>query len=343
MKQLALSIRVYFVWALASLGLLTATAPITWAQTETTPAFAKPVADLNVLLQQIEQAAQRLDYSGYYTLSNGSLVESVQTISVQDGLGLKRKFLSSAYPGVELIRQNQDWYEVLPQAQLAYAVSPIPALFPAVLFRASDLNKYYRGFQINEAKHLADRLCTPYSVISITADRPNWYFCVDTENSLLLERHVIDASKRFIVYTRFNEVHFGADVDVAQASPSVKVTPLVVKTPERVSINLQKSGWRFSFPDGFEILSSQLLGTGTSPSTLELVLSDGLSVFSIFIQKLSEQEKLLSIEPMMHLHSTSMYAHRVDDYMVMVTGMMPMKTLKEVASSATFIPPLVNQ
>ena len=343
MKRIVISVLVYFVWAFTSLSLLTAATPISWAQTNTPVAFAQAVGDLNLLLQEIEQAAHSVDYSGSYTLSNGGQVEDLQTISVQDGLGLKQRTISSAYPGVELIRQNQDWYELLPQAQLAYAVSSMPTLFPAVLTKANDLNKYYRGFQINEAKPLADRLCIPYSVISIEADRPNWYFCVDTENSLLLERHVIDPSKRFMVYTRFNEVRFGADVDVAQASPSVEMTSLLVKTPERVSVNLQKSGWRFSFPDGFEILSSQQLGTGTSPSTIQLVLSDGLSVFSIFIQKLSEQEKLLSIEPMMQLHSTSMYAHRIDDYMVMVTGMMPMKTLKEVASSATFIPPVVNQ
>lgn len=345
--QLALSALIYCVWAVLSLGLFAASSSVTYAQNVPAVSFAKQVEDLNALFQQIEQAAKSIDYRGSYTLSNGHHIENIQTISVQDGLGFKQKTWSSAYPGIELIRQNQEWYElVLNQPSgtpIAYAVSPIKAQFPAILFTSTDLNKYYRGFQLSESKPLAGRLCTPYSVISIELDRPNWYLCVDEANNLLLERHLIDQSKRLLVYSRFNEVQFGAEVDVAQVQPSLELASHLVKTPDRVSINTQKAGWRFSFPDGFEMISSQQLETGTSPSTIQLVLSDGLSVFSIFIQKLSEQEKLLTINPAMSMQNTAMYAHRVDDYIVMATGMMPMKTLKDVATSATFIPPVVNQ
>lgn len=346
-QQLLLSASVYCIWAVISLGLLAASSSVVLAQNVAAASFAKQVEDLNALFQQIEQAAKNLDYRGSYTFSNGHHSENIETISVQDGLGFKQKTWSTAYPDIELIRQNQEWYELVlnqPNSDpIAYAVNPIKGQFPESLFTTTDLNKYYRGFQLNESKALAGRLCTPYSVIAIELDRPNWYLCVDVANNLLLERHLIDQSKRLLVYSRFNEVQFGAEVDVAQVQPSLELASHLVKTPDRVSVNTQKAGWRFSFPDGFEMISSHQLETGTLPSTIQLVLSDGLSVFSIFIQKLSEQEKLLTINPAMSMQNTAMYAHRVDDYIVMATGMMPMKTLKEVATSATFIPPVMNQ
>lgn len=326
-------------------------------ETSVVPLVSTPVADINALMTSIEQAEQALDYSGEYVFSDGLQAEYFFTISIRDGLGLRQRThglpeLASTdnatvdagnESDAEIWRRNDDWYELWPGRQVAYAVSPIVALFPVVLKRHSDLNKYYRAFQLNEQKRLAGRLCTPYSVISIEADRPNWYLCVDQENNLLLERHIIDKSNRLMAYMRFKRINIGAAVDVAKAQEPKELKQWLVKTPDRVSVNLQKSGWRMRFPDGFEVISSNELQTGNYPQTMQIVLSDGLAVFSVFIQKLSEQEKLFTIDQQMVMHNTYMYAHRVDDYVVIATGMMPMKTLKNVAMSATFIPPVVAQ
>lgn len=316
---------------------------LAWAQPSSEVIQAKPVADLNSLMNQIEQAAAGLDYSGHYHISNGQQVMNYQVISIQDGLGIKQRIWTDEPLAVELVRHNQAWVEILPTEQRAYSIKPIPARFPALRVRVSDLNKYYRAFQLSADKYLADRLCTPYSVISRELDRPSWYLCVDVENQLLLERHLIDESHQVLNSMYFSDLQLGQAVNVAQANSSSAYESWLQETPERVSVQPLKTGWRFRFPDGFEVVSSSQLQTGTDPQIIQMVLSDGLSVFSIFIQKLNEQEKLFTLDQQMFMQETLMYAHRVDDYVVMATGVMPMQTLKEVAMSATFIPPVVTQ
>jgi len=82
---------------------------------------------------------------------------------------------------------------------------------------------------------------------------------------------------------------------------------------------------------------------GTKENVKQLILTDGLSSISVFIQKVKDSEKTFNNQGDARVGSMNVFRQRIDDYWLTAIGAIPLTTLKDLAVSTKFIQPVSKQ
>ncbi|NLY63898.1 MAG: siderophore-interacting protein [Alcaligenaceae bacterium] len=310
------------------------------------PAAAQPHrelagAELIAFLERVQNASKSNDYSGIFAYQQGDQIMSSRVTHIVDGEGVKERLELLDGDPQEYLRTNDVVQCLIPEEKTVLLTKSRKDRFPALLqLNENHLDQYYTGSLNPKNARVAGFECQQIEIKPRTPDRYGYRLCVDVKTRLLLKSQTVTAENKVVEQVAFTGLVMGKEVDVSLLNSRYQLKDWTVKKEELVSVDFSKEGWKIRFPIGYTPVLSIIRPKGTNERVKHLILSDGLSSISVFVQQLQESEKTLQAHAAVQVGSLNVFRQRVDDYWVTVIGAAPMSTLKNMAESAKFIPPV---
>lgn len=300
----------------------------------------KPSISLSELLEQVQQAARELDYSGVLNYSSDVGSESMSLVHVIDGKGERERL--AALDGVEreFIRNNDVIQCLLPEQELVIIEKPSEGRFPALLVGAPTRVEQYYTFVAGSMQRVAGRECQQYTLLPTDELRYGYELCVDKEHHLLLKLQTIDSGStpKVINQVAFANVNIGEAVAVHALDTAWQYNDWKTIAAQMEPTNLAAQGWRIPYPAGFESINEVSRFIRSDRQVVQLVLSDGLASISVFIEPIDELGKRLEADSGSKNGSTHLYRKRIGEYWLTATGEIPLETLHYLGNNTEFVP-----
>lgn len=304
------------------------------AQAETAP------SELTMLLQQVQQAARQLDYSGMLSYSNEAGVQSMRLTHVVDGKGERERLEVLDGAAREFIRANDITHCLLPDQQVVIQEKARDDRFPAFLTGdVTQLDQYY-DFEIGPVQRVGGRQCQQYNLMPKDNWRYGYTMCVDQHQHLLLKLQTLSrhAEPKVLNQVAFANVVIGKEVDVSALKTAWKYNEWKVIAANLEQTNLAAQGWRIPYPTGFQPVTEINRFIRTERQVAQLVLSDGLASISIFIEPVDDYSQRLKADPGSKKGSIHLYRKRIGDFWLTATGEVPLETLHYLGNNTEFVP-----
>lgn len=286
-------------------------------------------------LKTVAIAGHQTDYSGVFIYQYGNHVETSRINHVVERDSEYEKLESLDGPKREIIRHHgQVWCysnHQMVQVDSQSGQGRFPLLLPEQL---SGLNENYLVKEIG-----VERVAGYNTQVILYQSRDNVRYShkiwVHTDTGLLLKSAVLNEKNQVVEQYAFTELKFGAGGDRSWiAAGSGKVSP--PKVPGNKAIKPVISGWVVDVvPVGFKKTMEVLRPMhGTHAPVTQMVFSDGLSAFSVFIEPSDSDED--DNEGLSNRGAVNLYHKVVDTHLYNVVGEVPPKTIMQVIDSIRF-------
>jgi sigma-E factor negative regulatory protein RseB len=215
-----------------------------------------------------------------------------------------------------------------PERSFARQIDPcevggVEALKAHIAAETDELAQHY-NFQARGEFRIAGRLAQEIVVMPVDQYRYGYDFAVDPVTGLMLHSVTLASDRKILERFQFVEIRESQDTqvydDVAASCP-----------PKALAVDASEAPlpWRLAWlPDGFRQLASR-----TEEEKVELVYSDGMATFSIFIERL-QQVRFPPANTSIGATSLMLnyYQVRGDTYGVTIVGEVPLITLQRIAT-----------
>lgn len=302
-------------------------------------AFASPL-HLTEILQQTQQAARQLDYSGVLSYSNSAGVESMHLVHIVDGKGERERLEVLDGMAREFIRLNDVTQCLIPDQKLIIQEKSRNDRFPALL--NGDVTQIERFYTFNKQglQRVAGRECQQYTLRPVDTWRYGYDVCVDTEYHLLLKLQTrsVHADAKIINQVAFANVVIGKEVAAESLHSALDHDDWKIIQANMQQTNLAAQGWRIPYPPGFLPVTEVNRFIRSERQVAQLVLSDGLASISVFIEPVDTLSQRLKADSGSKKGSTHLYRKRIGDYWLTATGETPLETLHHLGNNTEFVP-----
>lgn len=296
-----------------------------------------PPADALAALQRIASAARQMSYSGTFVYQQGELVETARIAHVVEGGHELERLETLDGPRREIVRKGDLVVTYNPDTKLMRVDRRRPGRFfpqilPDQLANVTDHYRVRRGDVERVANHDAQVL-----MLEPKDDkRYGHQFWAEVGTGLLLKAKMLGERNTVVEQFAFTQVQIGGPVPKDALTPSFSIAePLSAPPPP---LPLPDAAWEIrQAPAGFRKvveLKRSREGSG-SPSITHMVLTDGLTAISVFIEPARAGS-----EPDRHVQkgSVNIYTRLMDGYRVTVVGEAPAVTVQAIASSVSARP-----
>ena len=244
-------------------------------------------AEALVLLNRIQQAAQRQTYVGTFIHQQGTQVQSTRVTHVADHSGEHEKLeLMDGQPR-EFIRHNDDVRCYMADSKLILVEKRARYdSFPALLTSPPvELDRYYK-LSFDGVDRIAGHAAQRVSLEARDQQRYGYRLWFDKESFLLLKAQTLNEKGGVIEQVAFTDVVIGGTVDASRLKPSVtNTTGWRTETSRMVTVDLAQDGWSVAQPvSGFRKVMEVRRAFGGREDIGQMVFSDGLAVISVFIE-----------------------------------------------------------
>lgn len=288
------------------------------------------------LLNLVQKASENLDYSGVYTWQSGNKVMSSRITHIVDGEGIKERVVVLDGLPREFVRLNQTQECLVPEKRRKIKRYVKQNQFPAILIEpVADLDKYYTMVRGETVSRVAGIECTEYQIRPRYKDRNIFNLCIEDAQKLLLKMQRLTVEGDLIEQVIFNTLVIGKEVPVTDLRSSYS-TGDWEEVDEMPMPKPDLAGWRIKTPDGFNLVRTKVMAHGKQ----QLLFSDGITMFSIFLQKMQENEANLPHHNEQTMGRLNVYRERADQFWVTAVGTLPMSVLQKMATSAKYVPPV---
>lgn len=310
------------------LALLAASLSVSVRAAETPPnRFWEPLA-------RIQQAAERLNYAGVFVYQTGDIMRSSRIQHLVDRSGVHEKLEMLDGKAREFIRHNDEVSIYRPESQtVVLEKRHTRKHFPQVsLTLNAELEKYYRLKSL-AGERVAGMACEGWLLEARDSARYSYRLWAEAQTGLLLKIETLNEQGGVLEHSAFTEVHIGGAIDRQKIKAGFAGAERWQQVQYPVSaFDLSRQGWvvPVSVP-GFERIHELQRQLPGQPETGHIILSDGISVVSIFIRPF--QENQAKPDGMMRQAAIHALTRRMGDYSVTVLGDVPAATVKAIAQS----------
>lgn len=291
------------------------------------------------LLQQVQEAARTLDFSGVYTYQQGATIQSSRITHLVDGTGERERIEVLDGTPREFLRQNDHVQCLIPERKVVILERRRGDRFPALLL--SDDHAIQQHYQINSIEsfgRVAGRECTLVEVIPNDDSRYGYRLCVDSKSHLLLKVQTLTHTAQVIDQMVFNTLVLGDKVLAADLDSSWSTRDWKVLTTPMANVDLAQEGWRIPYPAGFSVISQVSRPLRPDHLVKQLVLSDGLAAISVFIELIDSSTELTVTQGKMRNGAMSVFRTRIGDYWLTALGEVPELTLHDMVQRIEYVP-----
>jgi sigma-E factor negative regulatory protein RseB len=304
------------------------------ALTFATPAYAKPPASLDAMawLQRMYAASQKLSFSGTFIYQQGMHMETSRIVRVVDANGSHERVEVLDGMPREILRDNDEVVAYLPgtmtvKVEKRTVARPFPGLAPE---NVKDVVAYY-NVRKGDVWRVAGSECQMILLEPKDAMRYGQRLCADIQTGMLLKAQTLNDRQEVIEQFAFTQIRVGtADRAELKSRFSGKGRDWHVEQADIAPAKLADSGWTLkSIPAGYRKVTEVKRRLGGHPDVGQIVLSDGMSAVSVFIEPASSR----SGPPpgASRVGATNVYTRRVDDFFVTVVGEVPPENVKAIA------------
>ncbi len=245
-------------------------------------------------LQSIQDAAQRLNYSGTIIYQRGEEMMSSKVFhAFEANQVLERVVALDGHPR-EFIRrgdQVQCFYQQRHQVVFTQAATRVQ--FPALVSSGTDDVPAHYEMKREGQERVAGRACEMLSLVPRDGLRYGYRLWVEPLSGLLLKVQTLDDKQHALEQIYFSDLRLGEPIDPVQLRPSLSTNGWTIDRREPRPIELRQYGWLITPPTGFhrkmEVMRNRLIGGGGLEAerrpTLQAVYSDGLATVSVFIEQ----------------------------------------------------------
>lgn len=300
-----------------------------------TPAYAgPPPASLDAMgwLQRMYAASQKLSFSGTFIYQQGQQMETSRIVRVVDGTGSHERVEVLDGMPREILRDNDDVTAYLPgtltvKVEKKTVARPFPGLAPE---NVKDVGAFYE-VRKGDIWRVAGTECQSIELHPKDAMRYGQRLCADIASGMLLKAQTLNERQEVIEQFAFTQIRVGqVDRSELKSRFSGKGRDWRVEPSDMAPANLAELGWSLkTIPAGYRKVTEVKRRLGGHPDVGQIVLSDGLSAVSVFIEPAAAR----SGPPpgATRVGATHMYTRRVDDYFVTVVGEVPLENVKLIA------------
>ncbi|MBC3880080.1 MucB/RseB C-terminal domain-containing protein [Undibacterium sp. LX40W] len=302
-------------------------------------------AEMGKLLQSIQSAARKLSYSGTFVYQQGNQIRTSRITHGYDGdVEVEKLEILDGKPR-EYVRRNGEVNCYLPESKTIQVEKNLTQEeFPALLNESANLLPQSYLIRKAQMSRVAGAECQVLSLQPKDSSRYGFKLCVEKNTNLLLGIQTLNPRQEVIEQIAFTQVSIG-DIDKSRLKPSYsgianwKTEYLTVKA----NVN---SGWSVkSLPAGYKKtletrrlipMSASAAGNDSnvvkSHEVVQMMFSDGLSTFSVFI----EPNLGNRTEGSLQQGAMTITSKRLGEHWLTVVGEVPSAAIKQVVSSIQF-------
>jgi len=301
-----------------------------------TPAIADSAMDW---VQRMSNAMRNLNYRGDFVYMHDNRLEGMQISHNKDMNGVKERLLSLNGEAREVIRDNQNLTCIWPSSRkvivdLARKNSFSPIFIPDDIAR---LEKFCQMKLIGK-----DRVANMDAVVVHIDPRDQYRygmkFWINEANGLMLKSSLLDENEQVIeevMFTRL-ELFDGDNKPFIDTMPPIDDNFTLVRYHSGDSSTnfAADNSWQLAaLPGGFwreSVLRRKI--SGSDHFIQQMVYTDGLASFSVFIEKKST----LTQSGVSSMGAVNAFIRILNDHSVTAIGEVPAITVKQVAESVTY-------
>ena len=284
-------------------------------------------------LRKMQDAAQKLSYSGTFVYQNGSRSETSRiTRFVEAGGDIEKLEVMDGVPR-EIVRTKDTVRCYLPGARLVKVDRRTERGFPALLpERISAVAKNY-DISLGETRRIAGYDCQAVVLTPKDNLRYGYRLYADSASGMLLRAVTFDASGEQIEQFMFTQLAIGGVtrdmVRPRHASRSWRVEDAEA-SPARLA------GWGLSseLPGFHKVIELKRRLSDSRPAS-QMVYSDGLAAVSVFIESLEGRPE--PVRPgLASMGAIHMYTREVANHVVTVVGEAPAASVQRIANAVEY-------
>ncbi|HUH59269.1 MAG TPA: MucB/RseB C-terminal domain-containing protein [Candidimonas sp.] len=307
------------------------------------PAVAAPPTPVEEpgieLLQKVQSAARKLDYSGVYTYQQGATMVSSRIVHVVDGTGERERIEILDGAPREYVRHNETTQCLIPDRKLVVLERRRGDRFPALLLGAGEtIPSHYAISTFPDVHRIAGRECTVIELTPKDDHRYGYRLCADTRTNLLLKVQTLDPANAIVDQVTFTNLQVGDKVAPEDLVSRWNIRDWKVVEADLVPVDLSAAGWRIPFPPGFRIMSQVSRPMQSQREVSQLLISDGLAAISIFIEAFKAPRDQPLSRGAMHKGAMNVFRTRIGDYWLTALGEVPAATLQSIAEHTEYVP-----
>lgn len=295
--------------------------------------------DAVALLDRIQRAASRLDYSGIFTRQYGNELYASRIVHILDGTGERERVESLDGERREFLRHNDEVQCLMPEQKTVYMEKHRQDRFPGLLREDShDIGSHYTVVPTGEQERVAGHACNWVALRPVDDLRYGYRLCVDTDNDLLLKRQTFDTDGQLVEQVAFNMLQLGDQVQTDWLKSDWAPRDWKVVEPVVSSVDLAGQGWRIPVPPGFRPVLEVERMMGPDRPVSQWVLSDGLSALSVFIELYKDQDGERHPKGTLQFGAVHVYGARLADFWLTAVGEVPARTLQRLVQDSEYVP-----
>jgi sigma-E factor negative regulatory protein RseB len=290
-------------------------------------------------VQRMSDAMRDLNYRGEFVYMHDNSLEGMQISHNKDMNGEKERLISLNGEAREVIRDNQNLTCIWPSSRKVIVdVSRKNRFSP--IFIPEDIARLEKFYQMKLVGK--DRIANMNTVIVHIEPRDQYRygmkFWINEDNGLMMKSSLLDENQRVIEEVMFTSLQLfeGDNKLVIDTMPPIDDSFTLVRyhSGDSSSTFAADDSWQLAtVPGGFwreSVLRRKI--SGSDHFIQQMVYTDGLASFSVFIEKKST----LTQSGVSSMGAVNAFIRILNDHSVTAIGEVPAITVKQVAESVTY-------
>ena len=286
-------------------------------------------------LRKMQDAAQKLSYSGTFVYQNAGRSETSRITRFVEASGdIEKLEVMDGVPR-EIVRTKDTVRCYLPGARLVKVDRRTERGFPALLpERISAVAKNY-DISLGETRRIAGYDCQAVVLTPKDNLRYGYRLYADNASGMLLRAVTFDASGEQIEQFMFTQLVIGG---VTRDMVKPRHASRNWRVEDAEAAPARANGWGLSSElPGFQKVVELKRRLSDSRPAAQMVYSDGLAAVSVFIE--SVEGRLEPVRPgMASMGAIHMYTREVANHVVTVVGEAPAASVQRIANAVEYRP-----
>jgi sigma-E factor negative regulatory protein RseB len=284
-------------------------------------------------LRKINEATQRLSYSGTFVYQNGGRSETSRITRFVDPAGdIEKLEVMDGVPR-EIVRTKDTVRCYLPDSRVVKVDRRTERGFPALLpERITALARHY-DISLGETRRIAGFDCQAVVLTPKDNLRYGYKLYADVNSGMLLRAVTVDAAGQSVEQFTFTQLTLG-NVTRDMVKPRHAVRAWRVEEAEAAPTRLTGWGLASELP-GFHKVTELKRRLGESRPVGQMVYSDGLAAVSVFIEPLEGRRDPVRTG-LASMGAINIYTREVANHMVTVVGEAPALSVQRIADAVEF-------
>ena len=288
------------------------------------------------LIGHMAQAGKKLNYEGVFVFIRGERMDVMRVLHKADTGGEREKIVSLTGPAREIIRNNHTVTCVFPDTRQVMIERSRLQSFPAKLPEQIEAIAGYYQVDTVASERIAGRDTWEVSITPKDDFRYGYRLWIDKDTYLLLKSELRDETGVALEVAMFTQLQLHDSMQDELFAPSIKGKQYTWYQYNAQVEKVNATGtpdddeWRVTWlPGGFRL---NVQNEKSSGSHLQhKIYSDGVSMISIFIEKLSADA---AMQPgAQKIGGVNVYARTAGEYQVTALGDVPPVTVMRMVDS----------